>query len=226
MKVKWHSHSIVEIENNSGKRLIIDPFFTGNPKAILSAKDIKVDYVLITHGHNDHIGDAQAICEANDALLIANVEIADFFEMRGLNVHGLQPGGGYDFKDFYITMTPAIHGSSYRQEDQIIPLGLAGGFIVEADDQVVYHAGDTALFSDMKLIGSNWSIDIAFLPIGDNYTMGIKPASFAAMFLQAKLVVPIHYNTFEVIEQDPNKYLEMIKPMVGKVFEIGEELVL
>ncbi len=228
MKIKWHSHSIVEIENKEGKRLIIDPFFTGNPKAEISAKDINVDYVLVTHAHNDHIGDAQSICEANDALLVTNVEIADFFDKRGLKVHGLQPGGGYNFDDFYISMTPAIHGSTYydAETQEQITLGIAGGFVIEADDKVIYHAGDTALYSDMRLIGSMWPIDIAFLPIGDNYTMGPKQALNAALLLQPKLVVPIHYNTFDLIQQDADEFVKKLKPIEGKVLGVGEEIIL
>lgn len=226
MNLIWHSHSVVEIHLAAGKRLIIDPFLTGNPKAILAPEDVSVDYVLITHAHNDHIGDAEAICRANDALLISNVEIASFFADRGLKTHGLQPGGGFDFGDMYVYMTPAIHSSSYSFENQRIPLGLAGGFVIKSEDKVVYHAGDTALFSDMRLIGTQFKLDVAFLPIGDNYTMGPQQAVHAALYLQSKIVVPIHYNTFELIQQDPHKFVDSLTQSEGRVMKLGEELVI
>lgn len=216
MKIIYHGHSCIQMTSEGGS-LIIDPFLNGHT----DPKDINVDVVLLTHAHNDHVGDAIEIVKRNDAILIANVEICDFFEKEGIKTFAMQPGGQKDFGFFHVKMTPAIHGSTYNDENGIHSLGVAAGLIVTMDKQRIYHAGDTALFSDMSLIKE---IDVAFVPIGDVYTMGIEDALKCVELIQPKKVVPIHYNTFEVIKQDPQRFISGLKDTRGFVMEIGDEL--
>jgi L-ascorbate metabolism protein UlaG (beta-lactamase superfamily) len=138
----------------------------------------------------------------------------------------MQPGGAYEFDFGKIKLTPAIHGSSLNIDDSGVPvtLGLATGILIQADNQTLYHLGDTALYSDMKLIGERNDIDLAFIPIGDNFTMGPEDAAIAAEWLQAKKVVPIHFNTFPVIKQDPNQFIKLLDQGVGQVLDIGESV--
>lgn len=224
MKASWHGQSCVIVETSNGKKILIDPFINGNPLTNLDASTVTCDVIVITHGHNDHVGDAEAIAKRTGALLISTVEIADFFSKKGLKTHGMQPGGGYQFDFGYLKMTPAIHGSTYETEEESIPLGLAAGIVLHDQGKTIYHAGDTALFSDMKLIGEDFPIDLAFLPIGDNYTMGPKDAAKAVTFLGAKKAVPIHYNTFPLIEQDPVDFTSLLNEGVGIVLQAGDSI--
>ncbi|MBD1373101.1 metal-dependent hydrolase [Hazenella sp. IB182357] len=220
LTLTYHGHSCFEICNQK-HRIIIDPFLTGNPVATKKEDEIKVDFILITHGHGDHVGDAISIAKRNDATIIAPHEIAVYMEWQGLKAHGMGTGGGYTFDFGHVEMTPALHGSGLEQPDQkeITYMGVAAGFLLTIDKQIIYHAGDTALFSDMKLLARK-PIDVALLPIGDNYTMGPEDALLAAEWLQAKQVIPMHYNTFPVIEQDPYPFVSRLKGK-GKVLEVG-----
>lgn len=225
MKVTWHGHACVSLLLDDGTRIIIDPFINGNPMSDLIASDVQADYILITHAHNDHIGDTELIARNNGAQIISTVEIADYFNKKGFDTHGMQPGGAFNTGRFWIKQTPAIHGSSYTEADgNIVQLGLATGVIVKADGKCIYHAGDTALFSDMRLIGEAGRLDYAFLPIGDNYTMGPRDACKASSFLQPRHLVPIHYNTFELIEQDPETMRPFLPKGVLVLLDVGVEI--
>lgn len=223
MKLSFHGHSVVKIET-SGTSIIIDPFIRGNGKTDLKVDDIKVDYILLTHGHNDHVGDTVEIAKKNNATVIAPFELATWLGWQGVNVHAMQIGGSHQFDFGAVKLTQAFHGSSIENEEAqtITYTGMPAGLLVKAEGKTVYHAGDTALFSDMKLIGELNEVDVAFLPIGDNFTMGIEDAVIAAKWLKAKQVVPIHYNTFPVIEQDPIIFMKQLPDGVGKVLEIGD----
>lgn len=222
MKLSWHGQSCVKIETESGHHILIDPFITGNDTSDLNPETVEADVIIVTHAHDDHIGDTEPIAKRTGALIVSTVEIAVFFAAKGLKTHGMQMGGKHLFDFGEIKMTQAIHGSSYEIDEKPFTLGLAAGILFTADGQTVYHAGDTALFSDMKLIGSFKSIDVAFLPIGDNYTMGPEDAQIAANFVQAEKVVPIHYNTFPLIEQDGKAFCESLPGEQGLYLEVGD----
>lgn len=222
MKVSYHGHSIVKVETN-GKTILFDPFINGNSQTDLKVEEEKPDYIILTHGHNDHVGDTVQIAKQSGAVVIANNEIADYLSWQGLNTHPMHIGGSFEFEFGKVKLTPAFHGSALVTENQeIIYLGMPTGVLLMVEGKTIYHAGDTGLFSDMKLIGELHPIDLAFLPIGDNFTMGPQDAAIAAKFLNAKTVVPIHYNTFPLIRKDPNQFIDLLEKKNGKVMSAGE----
>ncbi|MHC0037370.1 metal-dependent hydrolase [Pseudoneobacillus sp. C159] len=225
MKVSYHGHSVVKIETN-GKVILIDPFITGNSLTDLTLDEVKPDVILLTHGHNDHVGDTVQLAMKNNSLVIAMHELATLMSWQGVKkVHGMSIGGAYQFEFGKVKLTQAFHGSAYMTDkNEIIYCGMPAGILFTSEDKTIYHAGDTALFSDMKLIGDRHSIDLAFLPIGDNFTMGPEDAAYAAKLLQAKQVVPIHYNTFPPIKQDPNQFLKLLENENGKVLHPGDAI--
>jgi len=225
MKLTYLGHSCIFIESGE-HRIIIDPFLTGNETASAKASDIKCDFILLTHGHDDHIGDTADIARANDATIVGNFEISEYFAAQGLKVHGMNPGGAHDFPFGRIKMTIAHHSSSLGTEKGRIYMGNPGGLLITIDGKTIYHAGDTALFLDMKLIGETSQIDVALLPIGDNFTMGIDDAVKACEFLKARQAVPIHYNTWPIIAADPHEFARKATAVGcdGKPLKPGESL--
>ncbi|WP_404347208.1 metal-dependent hydrolase [Sutcliffiella horikoshii] len=223
MKVSYHGHSVVKVEAN-GKTILFDPFITGNGLTDLKADDVKVDVILLTHGHNDHVGDTVDLALKNDALVVAPFELAEYLGWQGVKVHEMHIGGAHEFDFGRVKLTLAFHGSSYTDYETktIVYTGMPSGILLTIDGKTIFHAGDTALFSDMKMIGELNDIDVAFLPIGDNFTMGPDDAVLAAEWLDARTVVPIHFNTFPVIEQNPHDFVSKLPEGVGKVLEVGE----
>lgn len=225
MKITYHGHATVAITTKAGQKLLIDPFFTGNPLADITDEEAEADYILITHGHSDHIGDMVAIAKRCDAEIIAMVEIAEYAANQGVKkTHGMNLGGSFTFPFGKVKLVTAQHSSSLTIDGVPYYMGLAAGLVLSIDDQCIYHAGDTNYFSDMQLIGREHLLDLAFLPIGDNFTMGPEEALRAASVLNARKVVPIHYNTFPVIEQDPEAFAKKLPTGTGHVLQPGESI--
>lgn len=222
LKVTFLGHSCVYATDGKHK-LIIDPFLTGNPQATVPAKEIDVDYILATHGHGDHLGDAVDISKRTGATIIAPNELANWVAAKGADAHNMHIGGSYKFEFGRVKLTIAHHGGG-AGEDASRYTGPAVGFLVTIGGRTVYHAGDTGLFSDMKLIGELNSIDLAFLPIGDNYTMGIDDAVKAVELLRPRRVVPIHYGTFPEIAADPHEFAARVAEAEARVLSPGETL--
>jgi L-ascorbate metabolism protein UlaG (beta-lactamase superfamily) len=195
----WLGHGAWRIDT-SGKRILIDPFLTGNPAAAVKAGDVAADYILVSHGHGDHVGDTVAIAKRTGATVIANYEIVDWLAKQGVaSTHPMNIGGAHGFPFGRLKLTIAHHTS-------MLPDGADGGnpcgFLLRLNDgRLIYHAADTGLFYDMKLIGEE-GIDLAILPIGDNFTMGPEDALRAVKLLQPKRVIPTHFDTWKLIAQD------------------------
>lgn len=224
MRISYHGHSVVQI-NTNGKTILIDPFITGNSLTDLKADEVRADAILLTHGHNDHVGDTVSIAKRCGALVVANADLTDFIGGQGVETHGMNIGGAWQFEFGKVKFTQAFHGSGYFMENgEIIYCGMPTGILFTSEGKTIYHAGDTGLFSDMKLIGERHPIDVAFLPIGDNFTMGPEDAAYAAKLLNAKTIVPIHYNTFPPIKRDPYRFIELLEGQNGIVLNPGESL--
>ncbi|MCJ7839734.1 metal-dependent hydrolase [Lederbergia sp. NSJ-179] len=223
MKVSYHGHSIIKIETN-GKTILFDPFITGNELTDLKVENEHPDVIILTHGHGDHVGDTETIAKQGQSLVIAPNELAVYLGWKGFNTHGMNIGGGYEFDFGHVKYTQAFHSSAITTDDQqIIYMGMPAGVLFSAEGKTIYHAGDTALFSDMKLIGERHSIDLAFLPIGDNFTMGPEDAALAARYINAKMVVPVHYDTFPPIRQNPQTFIDLLdEDIKGKVMRPGD----
>src|SRR5690606_7972490 len=211
MKVSFHGHSVVKIQT-AGKVILIDPFISGNSLTDLTASEEKPDVILLTHAHNDHVGDTIELALRNNSQVVAPVELANYLAGQGVETVGMNLGGSKEFEFGTVKYTKAFHSSSYTTEDgDVIYGGMPAGILFKAEGKTIYHAGDTELFGDMELIGKRNDIDVAFLPIGDFFTMGPEDAAYAAELLGAKIVVPIHYDTFPPIKQDPEDFKAMVK---------------
>lgn len=205
VKLDYIGQSAFTLEAN-GKTVLLDPFVTGNPVATISADSLNPTTILISHAHGDHLGDAVAIAKRTGCVVITLVEIAEYLSEKG--VENLQPGnfgGTVAFDGGTAKFVPAWHTSSFTEDGQKVAIGIPAGFIIRFGGKTIYFSGDTALFGDMKLIGEE-GIDLAILPIGDNYTMGPTDAIRAAKLVGATFVLPCHYNTFPLIQQDAAKF--------------------
>ncbi len=207
LKITWYSHACFLIDTGDSN-LLIDPFLTDNPLAPVQSDSVEADYILVSHGHGDHVGDTVPIAKRTGATVITNFEIQNWFVGQGLeNVHPQHIGGGFDYPWGRVKLTIAHHGSA-------LPDGSYGGnpcgFLFYIQGKKIYHACDTGLFGDMKLIGEE-GIDLAILPIGDNFTMGPDDALRAVKLIEPARVVPIHYNTFDVIQQDPDAWARRVE---------------
>ncbi len=219
MKLTFLSHAGFILEDGS-HRVAIDPFLTGNPLAVTKPQDVKVGHIVLTHGHEDHVGDTQAIAEANGAVIYGAFELIGYFGEQGIDAAKPQPGnpGGTIETDFrYVALTQAFHSSSYKGRY----MGPACGAVVRIGDVTVYHCGDTCLFSDMKLIGETYRPDVALIPAGDRFTMGPRQAATAAEFIRPKVAVPMHYGTFPIITDDISDFQP--SGVEVKIMEPGEQ---
>ena len=197
--------------------LAVDPFLTGNPKAVHKPSEIRCTHIALTHGHADHFGDTIELAKSNNAPVFAAFEITEYLGEQGVtNVEPGNPGGKIAASFGFVAFTQAFHSSSYEGRYMGMPCGL----VVNIGGVTIYHCGDTALFSDMKLIGELYKPDVACIPIGDRFTMGPEQATLAAEMIGAKVAIPIHYNTWPPIEQDPASFRP--KGVEVKVLEAGE----
>ncbi len=211
-KLCFLGHAAFKVTGKNAS-ILIDPFITGNPSATVKSEDISdVDYILVSHGHGDHLGDAEPIAMRTGATVVANAELCAYLEGKGVACHSMHIGGSYTFPFGRVKMTPALHGSDIQTEDGLVPGGNPCGFLLNIDGVAIYHAGDTGLTMDMQLLASE-NVKIALLPIGGNYTMDVHDAAKAVGFIRPEIVVPMHYDTFPVISADP---IEFIKAVGGK----------
>ena len=222
MKISYHGHSVVKIATG-GKTILFDPFINGNSLTDLKVDEEKPDAILLTHAHNDHVGDTVELAQENDSTVVAPVELANYLGKFSIETVGMNLGGSKEFEFGTVKYTKAFHSSSYTTEDgDVIYGGMPAGILFKSEGKTIYHAGDTELFGDMELIGKRNDIDVAFLPIGDFFTMGTEDAAYAAELLGAKIVVPIHYDTFPPIKQDPEDFKAMVKGSDVKILKAGE----
>ncbi len=209
-RLHFHGHSTFTLTTDDGTRIIIDPWFDENPVSDVKTADIDgVDFILCTHGHFDHFADAIPLAKKTGAMLVSTFEIVSFVQSQGVeNAHPLHIGGGYHFPFGYVKMTAALHGGQVHGDDEGAFTTVPGGFLIELGGKTLYHAGDTALLTDMTLLKGQ--VDVALLPIGDNFTMGPVDAARAVGFIEPGVVIPIHYNTFDLIAQDPEAFRGLV----------------
>ncbi|WZL72858.1 metal-dependent hydrolase [Clostridiaceae bacterium 35-E11] len=210
MHLKFLGHSCFYVEEGDFKALI-DPFLSNNPQASTTLSDFqKISHIFITHGHGDHLGDAVPLASQSNATIITNYEIACYLGGKELSTHPMHIGGRTKFNFGVVKMTPALHGSGIETVGGLVYGGNPCGFIIEVNGKKIYHAGDTGLTMDMKLLEVE-NIDVALLPIGGNFTMDIEDAVRAVEFIKPKIVIPMHYDTFPIIEADPETFKEKVK---------------
>lgn len=224
MKISYHGHSVVKIQTE-GKTILIDPFINGNELTDLTVSGEKPDAILLTHAHNDHVGDTVELAKASGAVVVATVELATYLGTQGIETVGMNLGGAHQFDFGTVKFTKAFHSSSYTTESgEVIYGGMPAGILFEAEGKTVYHAGDTELFGDMELIGKRHSIDLAFVPIGDFFTMGPDDAAYAVELIKPTIVVPVHYNTFPPIKQDPQHFKSQVTGAQVNIMQPGDSI--
>lgn len=225
LAIRYLGHAAFSLEKD-GITLLIDPYLTGNPQAPVEASAVSADYILVTHGHGDHIGDTVQIARRTGAAVISNSETCHWLREKGVETHPQHLGGGHQYPFGYLKMTFALHGSPLPDGSYG---GSPGGFLLLTnEDKRLYFAGDTGLFGDMKLIGAD-GLDFAALPIGDTYTMGPDDALRAVKLLQPQVVVPMHYDTFDAICQDVDAWSRRVMEETDAGVEImqpGDTLIL
>lgn len=225
MKLRYFSHSSFQITTDAGQTILIDPFLDGNPTSPVTSSEVAADFIILTHAHGDHVGDAFKIAARTNPLFICVNELADYCIGKGFRAHNMHIGGGHDFPFGRVKFTIAHHGSMTPDNTYG---GEPAGVVLTIDGKSIYHTGDTGLFYDMKLIGEMTRIDYMLLPIGDNFTMGIGDAVKAVELAAPGVAIPMHFNTFPVIEADPGEFKRQVEAIGKKavVMGYGEEMVL
>lgn len=224
MKITFYGQNSLAIEV-AGKHIIVDPFISGNPlsKDKVDISSLRADFILLTHAHQDHVLDAEAIAKRTGATIVSNFEITTYYENKGITVHPMNHGGSWNFPFGKVKYVQAIHTSSFADGTNG---GQPGGFVIEGEHKNIYIAGDTALTMDMKLIPMQTKLDLAILPIGDNFTMGVDDAIIASDFVECDKVLGVHYDTFGYIEIDHDaakkKFYDADKDLM--LLEIGESI--
>ncbi|MDD2452585.1 MAG: metal-dependent hydrolase [Synergistaceae bacterium] len=224
MKLRYLGHSAFELRGG-GAVILADPFLSGNTENGLSAESFdEVDFIFVTHGHSDHIGDTEKIALRTGAIVVANFELCHYFGKKGLTCHPMHIGGSFDFPFGRVKMTPALHGSDIMEGDTIIPGGNPCGFLFDIGGVKVYHAGDTGLTMDMQLLAEE-GVKAALLPIGGNFVMDVKDAARAVNFIRPEIAVPIHYDTFPVIKADPGEFARLVGSAAEvRIMKTGDEM--
>ncbi|MCQ2977444.1 MAG: metal-dependent hydrolase [archaeon] len=219
MEIRWLGHSAFEIISNENVKILIDPFISNNPSCSIPVEELDADIICITHGHSDHFGDAMEIANKNGSLILTNHEISLFLDEQGIEASGMNIGGSVVAKGIKFTMLDAKHSSSIDFVDEIIPGGDPASFLITLEDGTkIFHAGDTGLFSDLEnIVGKIYKPDIAMVPIGDRFTMGTFEGALATMWINPKMVIPMHYNTFPAIAQDPAVFSNFVKQLRPEV---------
>jgi L-ascorbate metabolism protein UlaG (beta-lactamase superfamily) len=208
--IHFHGHATATVTADDGTKILIDPFLDDNPLSDVRTGDVdSLDYILCTHGHYDHFADTIPLARKTGATVISTFEIVSFLQSQGIeNAHPLHIGGGHQFPFGYVKMTPALHGGQVAGDDSGQFTTVPGGFLVDFGDRTLYHSGDTALLMDMQLLQGK--VDVAMICIGDNFTMGPQDAARAVEFIRPDVVIPMHYNTWDVIAQDPEEFRRLV----------------
>jgi len=224
MKLKYFSHSAFQVTTEKGTIILLDPFLDDNPTSPVKSDDVKADYIILSHAHSDHLGDAMKIAERNKLTFICVNELGNYLKSKGFTTHNMHIGGGFNFDFGRVKFTIAHHGSQTPDGHYA---GEPAGIILHIEGKTLYYTGDTGLFLDMKLISEmNGPVDYMLLPIGDNFTMNITDAVRAAELVHPKTAIPMHYNTFEVIKADPKEFKQKVEA-IGincRVLDYGEEI--
>ena len=215
MELRWLGHSAFEIISDENVKILIDPFISNNPSCSVPVEELNPDIILVTHGHADHFGDALEIANTTHSPVSAIHEISLFLSKQGINTIGVNIGGSFVFKGIKFTMLDAKHSSDLDIVEETVPGGSAASFLITLEDGTkIFHAGDTGLFGDMKtIIGEIYKPDIVLVPIGDKFTMGPFEAALATRWFDPKVAIPMHYNTFPPIEQDPSVYSNFVNQL-------------
>jgi len=219
----WLGHATFLFQSPGGKRIVLDPWITGNPSSPDSAKKLgALDLILVTHGHRDHTNDVVPLARSSGAQVVAPFELSEWLQGKGLkNVTAMNPGGTLQILGLSITMVPAIHSSSIDEDGATVYLGPATGYIIKFENALtIYFAGDTCVFGDMRLIAELYQPAIGFLPIGDHYTMGPEQAAKACELLGIKQAVPMHYGTFPELTGTPARLRQLVEPRGVQVLEL------